>query len=98
MLIKETGIPTFARPHGIPDNYRVKISREGAGIKYVHPTNDQIFIRVMLARIHSKNPFQRENYIAWHKDGKRLDKYGNSVKKKSKEAHIPIDEFITYKE
>ncbi len=36
-LIHGTGIPTFAKPKGIPKEYRVKLSKKPGGMKYVHP-------------------------------------------------------------
>lgn len=32
-LIEKTGIRTFPRPSGIPENFRVQISDKGAGMK-----------------------------------------------------------------
>lgn len=39
-LIYTTGIPTFARPKGIPKGYRIKLLEKPGSIKYVHPTDD----------------------------------------------------------
>jgi tetratricopeptide (TPR) repeat protein len=44
-LIHQTGIKTFPRPSGIPENYRVKLSDNGAGMKYVHPTDEGTYTR-----------------------------------------------------
>ena len=38
-LIHQQGIPTFARPAGIPDNFLVRITEKGAGMEYVHPVD-----------------------------------------------------------
>ncbi len=51
-LIHATGIPTFARPKGLPENYRVKPSDKPGGIKYVHSTEGSISL--MLNEISSK--------------------------------------------
>ncbi len=40
--IHETGIPTFPKPIGIPENFLVMITDKGAGMEYVHPTNTHI--------------------------------------------------------
>ncbi len=92
-LIHETGIPTFPRPHGIPENYRVRTSNNGAGMLYVHPTNEHTSIRIMPGKPYSKNPYQREPYVIHKKDGQTLDKFGNIVEATSREAHIPLSEF-----
>jgi hypothetical protein len=78
---------------GIPENFRVKITNDGAGIKYVHPSNEQTYIRVMPGKPHSRNPAQQKPYVTWMKNGETLDKNGNVVNKRSLEAHIPIEEF-----
>lgn len=41
-LIHQTGIKTFARPKGVPENFRVRISDKGAGMEYVHPANKHL--------------------------------------------------------
>ena len=92
-LIHQTGMPTFPRPQGIPDNFRVKISDRGAGIEYVHPTNVHIRIRVMPGKPHSSNLAQQRPYVIFSKHGKVFDKIGNIVDPSSPEAHIPLDEF-----
>lgn len=92
-LIHQTGIKTFSRPNGIPENFRIKISGKGAGIKYVHPENEQTYIRVMPGKPHSPFPYQRKPYVVAMKDGKTLDKFGNIVRADSIEAHIPMEEF-----
>jgi len=93
-LIHQSGIPTFPRPQGIPDNFRITLSDKGAGIKYVYPNNEGIYVRVMPGKPHSSNPCQQKPYVTQVKNGQSLDKYGNIVNKKSPDAHIPIDEFM----
>jgi tetratricopeptide (TPR) repeat protein len=93
-LIGSTGIPTFVRPKGIPENYRVKLSDKPGGIKYVHPTDEGTYIRIMPGKPHSKNPSQQKPYVNQRINGKSIDKHGNIVSNKSEEAHIPIEEFI----
>lgn len=93
-LIHKTGIPTFSRPKGIPKEYRVKLSTNGAGIKYVHPGSDQTYVRVMPGKSHNKYPHQQKPYVVQMKDGETLDKFGKAVPRNSPEAHIPLEEFI----
>ena len=94
-LIHETGIKTFPRPVGIPENYRIKLSKYGAGMKYVHPKHTHTSIRVMPGKPHSPLPYQQKPYVMQMKDGNLLDKFANPVLKGTpEEAHIPIDQFI----
>ncbi len=93
-LIHQAGIRTFPRPNGIPENFKVKLSGGGAGIKYIHQENPHISVRVMPGKPHSPNPYQQKPYVIQMKDGKAIDKLGKSVDKKSPEAHIPLEEFI----
>jgi hypothetical protein len=93
-LIEQTGVKTFPRPNGIPENYRVKLSNNGAGIKYVHPTDTGTYVRVMPGKPHSPYPYQQKPYVNLRKNGNSLDKNGNIVEHNSIEAHIPYDEFI----
>ena len=93
-LMQEAGIRTYPRPNGIPENFRVRISDNGAGLLYVHPEHNQTAIRVMSGKPHSPNLHQQTPYVIHMKNGKYLDKFGNEVKKHSPAAHIPIDEFV----
>jgi hypothetical protein len=89
-----TGVRTFPRPFGIPENFRVKLSDGGAGMLYVHPQHTHTSIRVMPGKPHSPNPSQQKPYVIHMKDGKTLNKFGQVVTNNSPEAHIPLEEFI----
>jgi tetratricopeptide (TPR) repeat protein len=93
-LIHKTGVPTFAKPEGIPDDFLVMISDRGAGMEYVHPINTHIRIRVMPGKSHSPNPSQQKPYVIQQKDGRAFDKHGNLIQPEKTEAHIPLEEFI----
>ena len=93
-LIYETGIPTFSRPKGIPENYIVTISGKGAGMKYIHPQNEHTYVRVMPGKPHSSFPFQQKPYVNHRVNGDSLDKHGKIVRHDSPEAHIPVEEFV----
>ncbi len=93
-LIHNEGICTFPRPAGIPKDYRVKLSKDGAGIKYVHPKHEQTYVRVMPGKPHSQWTSQRRPYVVVMKNGDTLDNAGNIVMAASPEAHIPIEEFV----
>ena len=93
-LIHETGIKTYSRPHGIPDNFRIKLSNTGAGMKYIDPVNENAYIRVMPGKPHSPNPCQQKPYVVQARDGMAIDKFGNRVPLAAPEAHIPVEEFL----
>lgn len=93
-LIHQANIRTLPRPPGIPENYRIKLSDTGAGIKYVHPENTGIYIRVMPGKPHSPYPSQQKPYVVQMKDGKAFDKKGNLIEGHLPEAHIPLEEFV----
>ena len=92
-VLLQHGVQTFPRPKGIPENYRVKLSDKGAGMKYVSPSNEQTYVRIMPGKPHSKHSYQQNPYVVQMKEGETLDKYGNVVNKRAPEAHIPIEEF-----
>ncbi|GAB4194268.1 MAG: hypothetical protein Tsb0015_17260 [Simkaniaceae bacterium] len=93
-LIHQAGIQTFPRPDGIPKNFKVKLSDKPGGMKYVHPQDEGTYIRIMPGKAHSQNPCQQKPYVNQRIHGKSLDKHGNIVSNKSKEAHIPLEEFV----
>jgi hypothetical protein len=97
-LIHQTGIRTFPRPPGIPENFRVRISKNGDGMLYVHPEHTHTAFRVMPGKPHSPFPNQQKPYVIQMKDGKYFDKVGNIVSSSSPEAHIPLDEFVYLKD
>lgn len=93
-LIHQTGVKTFPRPKGIPENFKVKITDKGAGMEYVHPTNEHLRVRVMPGKAHSEFPHQQKPYVVQMKEGKALNKLGTKVNKSSAEAHQLLEEFI----
>lgn len=93
--IEHTGIQTFPRPRGIPENFRMKLSNNGSGMKYVHPKNEQTYIRVMLGKSHRKYSHQQKPYVIHMRDGKTNDKFSNVVLRDSPEAHIPMDDHLS---
>ena len=93
-LIHQTGITTFPRPPGMPEQFRVRLSNSGAGLMYMHPDHTHVSVRVMPGKPHSPFPYQQKPYIIHMKNGKALDKHGNAVAKNSPDAHIPYDEFV----
>jgi hypothetical protein len=93
-LIHQTGIQTFDRPVGLPENFNVKLSKKGAGMEYVDPQNRQISVRVMPGVPHSPNPAQQKPYVVHLVEQMAMDKHGNLISPKAPEAHIPLDEFV----
>jgi tetratricopeptide (TPR) repeat protein len=93
-LIHESGIPTFLKPFGIPDNYLVRITEKGAGMEYFNPIQPKTSIRVMPGSPHSPNPSQQAPYVVQTRNGKTLNKIGKEVSSEVPEAHIPLCEFV----
>jgi hypothetical protein len=94
-LIQKTGVKTFPRPAGIPENFRVCVSDNGAGIVYFHPEHTHTSIRIMPGKLHSPNPYQQKPYVIYKKDGKTFDKFGGVLKSSDDlSAHIPLEEFV----
>jgi|GEM_PF-2446811 len=93
-IIHQAGFATFPRPKGIPNNFIATFSDRGCGMKYIHPNNPHISIRVMPGKPYSPMPYQRNPYVIQKRDGKAFDRYGRLVPHEAPEAHIPFDEFI----
>ncbi len=93
-LIHQCDIPTFPRPYGIPENFKIRISDQGGGMIYVHPENNHISVRVMPGKPHSEYPHQRTPYVIYKKHGQTLDKFGKRADPNTPEAHIPLEDFI----
>lgn len=93
-LIHQTGIRTLPRPKGVPENFRVKLSKKGAGMKYVHPKDTGTYVRVMPGKPHSTFLYQQKPYVNQRVNGKSLDKHGKLVSNESPAAHIPLEEFF----
>ncbi len=95
-LIHQAGIPTFPRPPGIPENFRIQLSKRGAGIKYVDPENPGNNIRVMPGKPHSPWEHQQKPYVVEYINGQPIDAAGNMVLDSAPEAHVPLEKY-TYK-
>ena len=93
-LIHESGIPTFPRPKGIPEDYIARITDRGAGMEYIHPKNSHFSIWVMPGKPHSPHSHQQKPYVIQMRDGKAYDRYGNLKPLESPEVHIPMSEFV----
>lgn len=93
-ILHTAGFKTFPRPKGIPDNFVVEIAEKSGGMIYTNPLHAHTSIRVMPGKPHSSFPSQQKPYVVCRKNGKTLDKSGNSVLRDAPEAHIPIEEFI----
>ncbi|QVL57521.1 MAG: hypothetical protein KFB93_00135 [Simkaniaceae bacterium] len=99
-VLNRTGFNPPPRPMGIPDNFVVKVSDNGGGIKYrlevpkrggkMYP---KVEIRVMKGNPNSPNVGQQRSYVVHRVNGKFLDKNGNIVSRKGTEPHIPFEEY-----
>ncbi len=99
-VLKRTGFNPPARPKGIPENFTVKASESGGGIKYrlEVPKRDgtmypKVEVRVMEGNPNSPNLGQRQPYIKHSVNGRFLDKHGNVVFDDHFDAHIPFNEY-----
>ena len=99
-VLKQTGFNPPARPKGIPENFTVKASESGGGIKYrlEVPRRDgtmypKVEVRVMEGNPNSPNLGQQRPYVIHRVDGKFLDKNGNIVSRKGVEPHILFEEY-----
>ena len=52
----------------------------------------------MPGKPHSPNSGQQKPYVIYKMHGKILDKSGNIVASSSPEAHIPLEEFVYFKD
>lgn len=93
-LIHKAGVKTFPRPKNIPEDFRVGISNDGVGMKYMHPKHTYISVRVMPGKPCRPFPYQQKPYIVHMKGGETLDKFGNRVPSKTPEMYISLEEFI----
>ena len=81
------------RSAGIPENWIVKPSKTGGGIRFIDPENPHNSVRLMPGDPNSPYPNSRMPYVRWLRNGKSLDANGNIVPKNSPDAHIPINSF-----
>ena len=84
------------RPQGVPSNWIQQSTRGDGGRLYVNPLNPHDRIRSMPGNPFSPNVGQQNPYIVRQLNGKYLDRFGNSVPKKSLESHIPYDDFTFF--
>lgn len=63
------------------------------GFEYAHPDRDYIRIRVMPGNPNSKHLNSRKPYVRQTINKQPVDRDGNIVRKRSNEAHIPLDEY-----
>ena len=92
-ILHGAGYSTYPKPIGIPDNWKVEITKKGGGMKYINPENKHEFIRIQPGNPGSSNSVQKKPYIIHQKAGKAIDKNGNLVSRESVDAHVPLNEF-----
>lgn len=93
-LLHNIDMPTFSTPQGIHLNeYNVKISDRGGGMRFIKKKNDNFEVRIMPGNPNSPNASQRKPYVVHRTPKGRLDKNGKVVPKKSAECHIPLEEY-----
>ena len=94
-ILHQAGRPTFKRPEGLPQTFKVHFTDKGCGMMYCDPKNPDFHnIRIMPGKPHSPNPAQQGTYVKYVRDGQYRDKHNNIVSKDAPEAHIPLDDFV----
>ncbi|WP_238395709.1 hypothetical protein [Pontibacter pudoricolor] len=92
--IGPAGDPGATVTKQIPGNYIKKTSDNGQGTKFQDPKNPSgNNVRVQSGNPNSPNPAQQKPYVKQTQNGKTVDGNGNQVNPKSKEAHIPREDF-----
>lgn len=93
-ILHQAGFKTFPRPKGIPQNWTVKISRNGGGMRYVSSANEQFEVRIMPGNPDAKWPSQKQPYVVHKTDCGWLSKEGIIYQSnQSPEIHIPLKEY-----
>jgi hypothetical protein len=86
--------PLFPRPKGIPKDWEYKRTGGDDGDMYIKPgSNGKTYVRFMQAKPESKYKSQQVDYVRLERNGRAIDKNGNSVKRNSEEAHPPMEGF-----
>jgi hypothetical protein len=85
---------TRVRPEGIPDNWRIRNTRDPGGTWYYDPTNKGNAVRVMQGNPNSAFPNSQSPYVRWQQNGHPLDVFGNKLPTaRTPDAHIPLGDF-----
>jgi tetratricopeptide (TPR) repeat protein len=93
--LQKMGYDIAKRPAGIPDNYLTRFTKKECGISYIHPKGAMVEeIRIMPGNINSPNPAQQQKYVTHLRNGEAKTVNGENINRKSKDAHIPVDEYI----
>jgi len=78
----------------IPSDWTMKTSKNKQGTKFLDPKNPGANnVRVQGGNPNSSYPAQQKPYVKQTKNGKTIDVNGKQVDSKSKEAHIPKEDF-----
>lgn len=93
-ILHQAGFKTFPRPKGIPQNWTVKMSRNGGGMRYASSVNEHFEVRVMPGDPNAKWPSQKQPYVVHKTDYGWLSKEGIIYQSsQSSEIHIPLQEY-----
>jgi hypothetical protein len=77
----------------IPGHWIERPTDWGDGTKYVNPDKPHDTVRIMPGKPNIPHAAQRRPYVKRMKEGRALDVVGKAVYPRSREAHIPLDEF-----
>ena len=82
------------RPSSVPENWIMRPSKTGGGVRFIDPNNPHNSVRVMPGDPSSSYPNSRMPYVRWMRDGQPLDANGNALPSRmSPDAHIPVQIF-----
>ena len=88
------------RKLGIPDNWVMKPTKKGGGVRFIDPNNPNNNVRVMPGNPESAFANSRQPYVIRYKNGAPVDKNGNAIpsstganQNRSPDLHVPLTEF-----
>jgi hypothetical protein len=81
------------RPEGVPKDWKASPTKNGDGKIYQHPTEKGTYVKVEKGNPSASQPGQRYDNVRVQKNGKSYDKNGNVVPRRSRESHIPLEDF-----
>lgn len=81
------------RPEGVPKDWKSSPTKSGDGKIYQHPTEKGTYVKVEKGNPNASQPGQRYDNVRVQKNGKSYDKNGNVVPIRSRESHIPLEDF-----
>lgn len=70
-----------------------KPTKDGNGVEYKDPNDSGTYVKIQRGNPDSSNEGQKYDNVRWQKSGQSYDVDGNDVERKTKESHIPFEDF-----